>query len=59
MAYLGIDGEKCPNCGSTSTTEYSKPTNYPEREIILKCYNCKQETSYGIYSLIGNELVKK
>jgi len=58
MAYLGIQGEPCPKCGSRSTTEYSKPTVPPEREVILKCYNCKKETSYGIYKPVGNTLVK-
>ena len=58
MAYLEIGGDKCPKCGSTKTTETSKPTNYPEREIFLKCYNCGKETSYGKYKLVGRTLVK-
>lgn len=58
MAYLGISGTLCPKCGSTSTTEYSKPTVYPEREVILKCLQCKAETSYGIYKLVGKTLIK-
>jgi len=61
MAYLGIQGDKCPKCGSTQTTEYSKPggSSTTSREVMLKCYNCKGETSYGYYKLVGNSLVKE
>lgn len=48
--YLVSDGTKCPKCGSNSTTVFSKPTNYPEREEFLKCYKCGKVTSYGIYN---------
>lgn len=60
MAYLEIGGDKCPNCGSTATTEISKPTDSFEqrREIFLKCYECGKETSYGEYKLVGRALIK-
>ena len=58
MAYLEIGGRPCSKCGSTATVEESRPTSYPQREVLLKCYECKNEDSYGIYTLVGNALVK-
>lgn len=58
MAYVGIDGDPYPNCGSTATTEVHKPTVYPEREVCLKCLECKKETLVGVYKSEGNSLVR-
>jgi transcription elongation factor Elf1 len=60
MAYLNIQGDTCPKCGSQKTVETSRAEgcSYPERKVFLKCYNCGAETSYGIYKLMGNTLVK-
>lgn len=58
MAYVGISGDACPSCISTATTEISNPTNYPEREVVLQCYECGKRTSYGVYKPVGGTLVK-
>ena len=60
MAYLGINNNPCPKCGSTATIEEQKPlhTHDMQREVILKCLECKKTTSYGIYKLVGNSLVR-
>lgn len=60
MAYIGIQGQPCPKCGSIGTVEIGKPTGGPniEREVYLQCYECKHEESYGRYRLLANSLVK-
>lgn len=61
MAYLGIQGQACPKCGSNLTTEVHKPTNppnHPKREIYLSCKQCGTETFQGIYTNIGGKIVK-
>lgn len=60
MAYLGINNDRCPKCGSTKTIEEQKPlhTSDMRREVMLKCLECKKVTSYGIYKLVGSTLVK-
>jgi hypothetical protein len=61
MAYLGISGEPSQKCGSKSTSEYSRPggTGHPQREVMLKCYECQHEESHGIYTLVGNSTLVK
>ena len=56
MAYLGINNNPCRKCGSTITMEeqdFLHTADY-QREIFLKCLDCKERTSYGIYKLIGS-----
>ncbi len=49
MAYIGIDGQPCPSCGSTATSEVSKPADYPKRDIYLTCLSCRNESFVGTY----------
>lgn len=58
MAWVGIDKMSCPKCGSNATAEIQIPTISPERKVYLKCYQCKQDTYWGTYTLVGNALVK-
>ena len=59
MAWVGIQGQKCPKCGSIYTDEVQKPLSAPDlREIYLKCFKCGEETYVGTYKKVGNTLVK-
>lgn len=57
MAYLEINNEPCPKCGSTATIEEQDflHTVDHQREIFLKCLECKERTSYGVYKLAGSK----
>lgn len=60
MAYLEIGGTPCPKCGSTATmeTQHFLVPREPRREVFLKCASCGHEESYGVYTIVGNSLVK-
>jgi translation initiation factor 2 beta subunit (eIF-2beta)/eIF-5 len=58
MAYVGIQGSKCSHCGSTATTEIQTPSG-GDREVFLKCFACRKETSYGVYVYVHGSLIKK
>ena len=61
MAYLGLQGQACPKCGSILTTEVHKPTNPPDppkREIYLFCKQCGTQTYKGIYTNVDGRIVK-
>jgi len=59
MAWVGIQGQKCPKCGSSYTDEVQKPLSTPDlREIYLNCFKGGEETFYDIYKRVGNSLVK-
>lgn len=60
MAMVGINGEPCPKCGQCITTEKQVFTVFPERKVYIECHNsdCRQETYFGTYTMIGNTLAK-
>lgn len=49
----------CAKCKSTKTVETQKWTHGPdhEREVYLKCLECRSETLFGVFRLFGNSLV--
>ena len=49
----------CAKCRSTKTVETQKWTHGPdhEREVYLKCLECRSETLFGVFRLYGNSLV--
>lgn len=49
----------CAKCRSTKTVEIQKWTHGPdhEREVYLKCLECRSETLFGVFRLYGNSLV--
>lgn len=58
MAWVGIRGKRCPECGSFVTDELQVPSEGGERKVYLKCMNCGSENYYGTYRLQGSALVK-
>lgn len=60
MAMVGINGQPCPSCGQTLTTEKQEFTTFPKREVYLECHNpsCGKKTHVGTYTMVGNSLVE-